>query len=597
MKRFIIQTTIVLGSLFVITGCGSSDSDKKELVTKSSSSVSIGDKKALFDKRMDSFKDSGFEVQTVSDSSDKSLYQLNIKNAKLAASTLLGLVNMATLAPRDQKSVADAIAGAKVGLEVDWAKYAQNSDNSVFAYFMGNGKESGPIKKLIDEKKIAAYLTFVDDGGMSKVIFRDIDEKMAVGHDTVHISLRGAKIDINNPTIKPQEEKDFVISGGELKYEVESNGTEELVFSYSNPRCTNKQSNSYLGKLECKFPKINIIGKSRRNAMNTMITDLNLKYETTLHDKKIKANLLFAMPKINIAVKDNGDDVDIHLKGFEISGFSDNIKESTIKELYTLASNPPKDVNVTFEKSMKLTGELFSKGLVFDYKIALDSLSGKSVDRSKITTFNMEELLGKMKATFDENINYREKTTIKHIVVQEQKASTPIFEIKGIKFGDEVKDMYNFIPSFMQFAMKSAQNRQNGVLMSKEDEKMIEGIGAKIVNNGFGFSLSPIGIDSLSTNMMGKSVNYGKVDLNIDAQLSQNSVKLTSPMSMMALLGFLEADGKLVLSKSDLEQMSSQFPPQVIAMVMMYAKYEGDQAVFILKFENGHLTVNSKPVM
>jgi hypothetical protein len=34
-----------------------------------------------------------------------------------------------------------------------------------------------------------------------------------------------------------------------------------------------------------------------------------------------------------------------------------------------------------------------------------------------------------------------------------------------------------------------------------------------------------------------------------------------------------------------------------MAMVMLYAKYEGDKAVFVFKFERGHLLVNDKPVM
>jgi len=32
-------------------------------------------------------------------------------------------------------------------------------------------------------------------------------------------------------------------------------------------------------------------------------------------------------------------------------------------------------------------------------------------------------------------------------------------------------------------------------------------------------------------------------------------------------------------------------------MVMMFAKYEGGKAVFVLKFDKGHLFINGKPVM
>jgi hypothetical protein len=134
---------------------------------------------------------------------------------------------------------------------------------------------------------------------------------------------------------------------------------------------------------------------------------------------------------------------------------------------------------------------------------------------------------------------------------------------------------------------------------SDEMEKKLTEMGMHLVHKGVGFSLKPIGWDALQTEANGKTIQLGKVDLLIDSQLKKNDVPLdaNNPMSAMMLLSYFNADGKLVLSKKDLEQLSATMPPEMIGMLMMFAKYEGENAVFILKFENGHLMINGQPVM
>jgi len=599
MKKMIVKVAITTGLLFIVSGCGDDTSKKSGAVASSTKAsvtvapkISVEERKATFDKQIKMLSTVGFDIQQT-----ENHYTLHIKESKKATAALLSLINMATLGPRERTLVENAIDGSKVGVTVDWSKYAANSEKSVEVYFMGNGQESDLLTKIITEKKIGAYLTFDGKDSIKKVTFKDIDEKLTKGIEVAHIILKGAKIDIKKTATTASPSKAFTIKGGEFSYTLENNGSKEIAFSYSNPHCEIDKSNAYLGKQTCSFPLIQVDGGTDSDSLSVTFRDSNMMYELSAHNKKIKTDILFKIPITDIKVKDKSDDVIMQLKNFHIGGNSDNMDESLMKEFYTLAQAPMKDINATMKKSMELVGELFSKGVTFDYSVGLESLKGTALNHGKTTEFMMDGYHAKSHALMDKTIEGDTKTTIKHISVTEKGAKAALFDLKGFKFGSTIKDLYNFFPEFMQFAGTLAQKQQSGVAPGKEEEEKMAALGTKVVNNGLSLSFSPLGIDSVAFDAMGQKMSYGKIDFNLDATLAKNNIKFDNPMAAMMLLSFLQADGKLVLSKADLDKMSQQFPPQMIGMVMMFAKYEGDKAIFVLKFEKGHLMVNEKPVM
>ncbi|HIP61467.1 MAG TPA: hypothetical protein EYG98_02825 [Sulfurovum sp.] len=580
MKKFIYGVAALATFLLFITACGEDVSSK-----------------VSFEKKIDILASFGFDVNKTKADNENSSYILTIKDSKMATISLLSMANMATLDPEMQQMVAIAINGAKVGIDVDWTKYTKSSEGSVLVYFMGTGRDNTAIETLIAAKKIGAYLTFDAKETLVKVRFNDIDEKISKGTEIVHIYLKGAEIDVKKAATKESPSREFTIKGGEFRYEIEQNGSKELVVSYTNPVCNVVKSNDYLGKQSCSFPAIQIDGKGVSQSISILFKDSSFSYDTTVHNKKLKSDILFQIPNINIKGKDRNNSFVTNLKDLKMSGFSDNVDEEIIKALYELASKPSVDTNKTLEESMKLVGEMFSNGIVFDYKVSLALLDGTHVSNSDSMQFAMQGYQGEGKASFDKTINYKVKSTVESINVNKKSTGVPIFAMQNFRFGYEIKDMYNFLPTFMEFAtiINKAVDQENPI--TKEAEEKMSSMGMRIVNDGFGLSLSPIGVDSVSIDKEGKETKYGQLDFNINAKLGKNSVKLDNPMSAMALLAFLQADGRLVLSKADLDQMSNQFPPPLMAMVMMYAKYEGDKVIFVLKFENGHLKVNDKPVM
>ncbi len=591
MKKSIKTMIVSLITLFMIMGCGENTS--KQEAVQQQPSVSIAQRQAAFQKKLQDIAAVGFDLNQTAEEH----YILTIKDTKSVISALLSMVHMATLDRESRKLLEKTIIDIKVGIDIDWKAYAANSPKSVFVYFLGNGKESTALQKMITDKKIGAYLTLNSDDQITKVAFKDINEKIVQGIDTIGLVLKGAEIDIKKAATEASPARAFTIKGGEFHYTIETNGTKEIDFSYLNPVCDIDKSNAYLGKQICDVPLIQIVGGDSKESVTVAFKKSHMDYDVSLHDQKIKTEVNFKIPTVDILVKDKGEDTKVHLQEITLDGFSDNMDESVMKAFYLLASTPPTDINASVTKSMQLLGKMLSNGVVIDYKTGLGSLEGSASNGSKTTTFMMDGYQGEAKMMFGKTLNYQSKASIKHIAVKEENRTAPLFEFKGFRFGYAIKDMVNFIPDFMEFAAMLNQKQQQEQPLSKAEEEKIAAIGYSIVNHGLGLSLSPVGIDSISIDGLGQQISYGKMDLDLDATLAKNDIKLDNPMAAMMLLSFLQADGKLVLNKADLEKMSNQFPPQVIAMVLMYAKYEGDKAIFELKFEKGHLMVNDKPVM
>lgn len=576
MKKSIFKTVLSVILLISVVSCGNASTE---------------DRKMAFEKKMDAIGGMGFDVSKVDDN-----YMLTIKNAKMATSAMLSFASMNTLDANSRGKIEDAIAKAKVRVEIDWDKYNANIEGSVSVYFLGTGKESEPIRKIISAKKIGAYLSFDSNDMMVKVNIKDIDEKIVDGLNIMHIVLKNAGIDIVKAPSKESSSREFTLKGGEFTYDIEKNGTKEISFGYKNPICEVKKSNEYTGTQNCKFPTIEIKGGDHKDSGSVVFKDSSFDYMVVVDNKKVKSNISFKMPDIDIKIKDAPNNIMVQLQNLEFSANTDGIDESLMTKLYDIASNPSEDINKTIMKSIKIIGELFKSEMVFGYQGSLASVYGKSISSSKATVFTLKDFLENGSGSFGKTINFKDLVTIASINVKDEKSSESFFDMNGFKYGFEMKGMHNFFSAFMEIAMEAAQKNPKDMNFTKENEEKFISIGSKIVNDGFGLSLSPIGVDSIFI-PEGKGIKLGKVDLSIDAKLNKNDVKMDSLMAPMLLLSFLQANGKLVLSKADLDSISNNFPPSAMAMVMMYAKYEGDKAVFILKFENGHLMVNDKPVM
>jgi len=399
------------------------------------------------------------------------------------------------------------------------------------------------------------------------------------------------------PTAKDAASK-MHLKFGTFSFSVDSNYTtdanqtasREMRFSYADGYCDVDKSNSYLGEITCALPLLSFEHKEKGESSTVKSKEWKMKAVTTAKNGKVKSDGSFEIGTIEVQDKSMGDPLTVVLDKFKVEASTYNMDESLIKSLYALASTPHKDSNQSITKTMEIVGEMFSTGMNIDYHVALQSIDGKS----GANHFKVDAVNEKGTVSFADTYDFKDLLSISDITVTDEAKGDTLFALKKLQFGSEVRKLYNFVPGFMAFSGYLAQHPERPEPTAEEKKKLLA-LGMKMVNNGFGIAYSPVSIEGIK--IAEAKVDYGKIQLDLDATLKPNTVQFQNAMSAMRLLGFLQADGKLVLNKKDLESMSNNFPPQVMAMVMMYAKYEGDKAIFVLRFDKGHLMVNDKPVM
>lgn len=576
MKKILIE--VVLFTSLILTAVGCNNSSEEQKITRAS-----------LEKQIMSLGNIGFDINKTADSH----YILTVVDSKLVTIAILTRMNLGIFDSKSKEPLEELIKDVRLDIDIDWDKYTHNAEKSLFVYYAGNGRENSVLKKLISEKKLGVFLTFDENAALSKAEMKNINETISNGAEKIHLFLENSKLHID----KKESQKVYRIDGGKFKYTLENNNSKQLDISYNNVTCNASKENAYLGSWDCSIPSIVIKAYDKDETTLATLTDTSFKYRSYLKSKKLNTHAEFNVPSIEIDTKSGRDGAAITINNFGIIANSNNTDEAQVKELYSLINTPTTDYNTTFVRYAKMVGKLMNSGITLDAKMSLASVDAKILEDGDISHFTLREFSGSSKGLLGETLEYETKSQVKDISLKKDKAKNPIFELKDLRFGYKIKDLYNFFPAFMELAATVARKDTNNYKLSKEEQEKLTNISNNIANNGFIFSLAPIGIESVSLKENEKLHHYGKLDFNLDALLLKNDLNMNSPMAPMMLLSFLQADGKLVLQKSDLEQMSNSFPPQIMAMVMLYAKYDENKVIFEVKFEKGHLLVNDKPVM
>ncbi len=605
MKKSLFGAAMAMVLVLAVTGCGKDKNEVHAAGTSSTASkhIDTAARKKAFETKLTALKQYGLDINRTADSEAEAHYLIEVKDAQKSAQALLMWLNAGNTSHRDRKIFVKLLSNMQhFAMDVDWAKYAENRPQSVFVYFVGSGKEKEPVRSLAQKQALGAYLTYSDKDILKEVAIKDIDSQLTAGKKTTKLSLKGAKAIIDKMPTKQDPASKMHLDFGIFHYQADTSYTTDsnqtaiktAQFSYGNGSCDVDKSNSYLGEIACHFPSFSFEEKEENQTTTVHSGEWNLQTVSTAKAGKMQSVGSFKIGTIGIKHKGDEKPVTVSLNDLNMEVTAKNIDESLIKTLYALATTPQKDSNQSIQKTMKIMGDMFSHGLSIDYLLSIASIDGKADSAGKGKQFKAEAIREKGTVAFTDTYDFKDLTTIKGITVTDEIKGETLFALKELKFGTQVSKLYNFIPGFMEFAGDLAMHPAQAEPTAEEKQKLAV-IGMRMANDGFSLAYSPLSIEGIK--IAEAKVDYGKMQLDLDATLAKNSVKLSSPMSAMQLLAFLQADGKLVLNKADLKSMSNSFPPQVMAMVMLYAKYEGDKAVFVLKFEKGHLLVNDKPVM
>jgi uncharacterized protein YdgA (DUF945 family) len=110
-----------------------------------------------------------------------------------------------------------------------------------------------------------------------------------------------------------------------------------------------------------------------------------------------------------------------------------------------------------------------------------------------------------------------------------------------------------------------------------------------------------LGYDRVKFSDVSSNINYdlSKTDIQLDVKILKNNLKadIDNPMLPMMLLGYLKADGKITIPLKDLQTLAKEPAFAMLGMLMLMAKIEGNNAVFVIEFKDGKLFVNGQPIM
>ena len=577
-----IVMTAMIG-LLLVTGCGGSKGEKKaptkEMIQK---------RKAAFEQKLQSALSAGMEINATTEG-----YRLKVKDGRAAARAMLKWIGIERMAADQEPDLAILLQDATAVLEVDWQKYASDAPESVYLYYAGNGRESVKLQQILREKKIGAYLSFDAKDRLSKARLKDIDEKHASQRGEMTLQLKGALFEITKQPENDTQAPSYLIDGGQFFLQFDSNLSGRLSISYQNPHCVTDRESRYLGKWQSDLPQLHISNEGgTQEAFTVTLHEAQVAHTLATEQKKLAAEGHFKIGKVTLAGGAHGKSAKGEISNILLQGKASDINESVIAAIYALYDTAQAPTEQMVRKSMVLLGDLFSGGMQISYLFSADSALLDTQARGKKTHFVLEGLQEKGELRYADRIDYQDTIGLK--TVQLTQEGRKLFGLYGVESHMALKGLYNIIPEVMRFSAKITENNRSKGL-TPQDQQQLSALSSRMVNTGFEMALSPVRIDGVEIPEIG--VKYDAVELDLDARIKPNKVQMNNPLSSMMLLSYLAADGKLVLSRADLEKMAQQFPPQLLAMIMMYAKYEGDKAIFEMRFDNGHLMVNDKPVM
>jgi len=592
MKKIVLSTVVATTLMFVSTGCGDSNKNTANVAKEHkvvAKNVSKEDRQKALRARIKSYAKYGFDINQTSQDS----YILTVKEPRKSVELLLSMFNLnLSFEEEDKQELQELFKDNKFDVKIDWDKYVSNSKDSVEVDFIGKDdmNASDPIVKILKDKKIGAYLTYNGNDELKKIDFKDIKEIISQNNETAHIELLNAFIDIDKLPDDHNTNRVYTFNGGNLSIEFKDSFGSDSVLGYKDIVCKVDKTNSYLGKQECLIPTMFITtDKSKSNEMNVVVNKTAFNYDITSKNKKVKEDIVFSIDNITA-------NKEINIKDIKVSGVIEDMDEEVLKAYMQLIENPSNSQKEDMAKLISLAGKLYGNGMKMQYDGSVASIDAL-LDSIKV---NLKSYSVHGEGKLDNEINYHEKSTISNLTISDSTNKANSFVLDNFRFGYGIKNIFNFIPKTMDM-LSVISTEENTTKIDNIIQQNATKLANETLNYGVGFEISTLGFDRVKfSDQKHKDSNYnvGKSDFDIDVALLKNKLKAEDVMANpMVLLGYLKADGKLVIPIKDLQELAKKPEFAMLGMLMMMAKIEGENAVFVIKFENGKLLVNGKPMM
>jgi hypothetical protein len=327
------------------------------------------------------------------------------------------------------------------------------------------------------------------------------------------------------------------------------------------------------------------------------VSTLSGRSETRSKNGEVLSNATVEIENLSLQEDTPVEKGETKIRGIRFEGHAARIEEELYRRLADLLTDPPASPKLTAKALMPLLADFFRK-LSLDYKVEVAGVDFSLIknDSGKKSRLKLQGFRYGLDGGFAADLNLTKKLEIAQLKVVESGKGTPPreVEIAGFSLGVRLGGLYNFMPDVMQLALKSTLAQSAAA--KKELRKEGEALGEKMLQQGVRVKIDPLKVAKFSFKDSKMQKRFEAMNLRLDARLKPNQLDPRNPMAMMLMIAYLEADGKVTMEKKDLEQILAELDPGMRMMVEQYVKYEGKRAVFDLRFEQGNLLINGKPL-
>ncbi len=471
--------------------------------------------------------------------------------------------------------------GVHFAIDIDWKRYNNLQDNSIHIYLVGNNQfdKNSFLSYLVRERR-GVYLTVNPSTYSFKVKFEKMNFQQN-DSDKNYLVWNGAKIECTHIALFHQ----CNIKGG--YFTIGSKGKDSPgSLLIDNLGCSYKMDSKLLGEGECHLDSLNLAYLENLAMNNFNIEDLNISDRATLSkNQNVVYRAFFNLGKFDARVPSISDTTELSIRDFKLDGGSNNIKprvwKNLIEKLGDSLSNL-KSINRYYFSKDSLLLPFLDGNNSYDFHISLKYGSFKNFSSNSSNAGEIEGWKSNYRLKTSRLLNYSEFTKIDSISFEERTLINGSYsgKVKSIVLNYGIDNLYNPLPILL--INRNSENR----------DKILN----KMLNTGVKVYFSPLSIGQTRFTQGGDSISMGNMKFKAQAELMKNQVNMKNSMAPLMILGNIFANGKLQLQERDFSSLLSLFPKKVAIVLRTLAKSENGVVYFIIRFQNGGLTINGMPI-
>jgi len=557
-----------------------------------SNKASLEQRQKSFEKKLVKLDEIGLKANNFKPNMNKSSFVVKIDDSKKLANYILSLVNLDTLDDKVKDELALSLSNIeKIGVDVDWKKYKENKEDSVYVYLLDSSKYTNKtLKELIQKKQIGAYLTFDNKDNLKRVKANDLN---FIDNKTNFIT-KDLILDIKKSSFNTKEARAYDIKFDKIVIKDNDNSGEFII---SNIVCSVDQEDKILGKQDCKIGDIKFEGASRYSKVKSAMELKELSFKTNTYKKEevINSDGSINLPLALMYSRSQYENYDFVMKNYKFDFKSKGFKYQDIVSLYKTLSENNLTQNQRVSKMFDILSKLYSNKIELSGKSSYDSFDFNGTKYKKPLKLSLTNYKGDFLLTSDKTINYSSNTSYNAKLEGADRRGEYV-KITLQDYSDKfaIKDLYNFIPNILDFAKESASKNSSQINPIELQKKFLD-IANKTVHNGLGVEFAPKA-KSISVNANNKDINIKDLDIALNLKLDKNNIDVSNPLGGLLLIASINGNGHIKLDKNNFDKLIQQANPKTSAIFAKYAKEENGKVIFNLELKGGQLFINGKPL-